>query len=515
MKRPLLVWGLLFTLVLTTFGIASGASQAPVRGGTLRFAVAVEPITLSPLMTGGDAPSAKPRLALFDPLFFVNYGESKLVPGLATSLEKVSDTRWIVRLRKGVQFHKGYGEMTAEDVAFSYNETVQKKLRSVFSLSALKEARVVDRYTVEFILTNPYAAFQATSLTHLTMVVSKKAYQQMGMEKFNRNPVGTGPFEFVKWVPGNSIELKRFNRYWMKGLPYLNGIKFLIVPDAFVRANMLRTGQVDVVQTPDLKDVAKLRTEKGIVVQTIVAHAWDGILVSYKKVKDGPLGDARVRRAIAMALDRNQIVRDVYYGFAVPTDTPTPPGFMGHPSNRVYGNTADIAGAKKLLTEAGYANGFETTLMAPNYQPMVREAEVIAGQLAQVGIRVKIEALDTGTYNSKLIGTHDFELALQDVVIVSPDPDSPIFWFHRKGTQHWHGWEHPEIDSLLDQGRALTERADREPVYWKVQDLIRAENSFIYTVHSINVQATRDYVQKLFLTPGAELNYAGTWLLKE
>jgi peptide/nickel transport system substrate-binding protein len=143
---------------------------------------------------------------------------------------------------------------------------------------------------------------------------------------------------------------------------------------------------------------------------------------------------------------------------------------------------------------------------------MVREAEVIAGQLAQVGIRVKIEALDTGTYNSKLIGTNEFEMALQDVVIVSPDPDSPIYWFHRKGTQHWHGWEHPEIDALLDKGRTLTERADREQVYFKVQDLIREENSFIYTVHSINVQAIRDYVQKLYLTPGAELNYAGTWL---
>lgn len=515
MKHPLFVWGLLCALVLTTFGVASGAGQAPMRGGILKFAVAVEPITLSPLMTGGDAPSAKPRLALFDPLFFVDYGGSKLVPGLATSIEKVTDTRWIVRLRKGVQFHKGYGEMTAEDVAFSYNEVVQKKLRSQYSLSALKEARVLDRYTVEFILTNPYAAFQATSLTHLTMVVSKKAYQQMGMERFNRNPVGTGPFEFVKWVPGNSIDLKRFDRYWMKGYPYLDGIKFLIVPDASVRVNMLRTRQADAVQTPDLKDVAKLRTEQGIVVQTIVAHAWDGILFSYKMVKDGPLGDARVRRAIAMALDRSQIVRDVYYGFAVPTDTPTPPGFMGHPTNRVYGNTADVTGAKRLLSEAGYANGFEATLMAPNYQPMVREAEVIAGQLAAVGIRVKIEALDTGTYNSKLIGTNEFQMALQDVVIVSPDPDSPIFWFHRKGTQHWHGFEHPEIDALLDQGRVLTERSDREQVYFKIQDLIRQENSFIYTVHAINVQAIRDYVQKLFLTPGAELNYTGTWLLKE
>jgi peptide/nickel transport system substrate-binding protein len=463
-------------------------------------------------MTGGDAPSAKPRLALFDPLFFVNYGESKLVPGLATSIQKVSDTRWIVKLRKGVQFHKGYGEMTAEDVAFSYNEVVQKKLRSLFSLSGLKEARVIDRYTVEFVLTMPYAAFQATSLTHLTMVVSKKAYQKMGMEKFNRSPVGTGPFEFVKWVPGNSIELKRFDKYWMKGLPYLDGIKFLIVSDPSVRANMLRTRQVDVVQTPDLKDVAKLRTEQGIVVQTIVAHAWDGILFSYKMVKNGPLGKAQVRKAIAMALDRDQIVRDVYYGFAVPADTPTPPEFMGYPPNRVYSSKADIAGAKKLLAEAGYPNGFETTLMAPNYQPMVREAEVIAGQLAQVGIRVKIEALDTGTYNSKLIGTNEFEMALQDVVIVSPDPDSPIYWFHRKGTQHWHGWEHPEIDALLDKGRTLTERADREQVYFKVQDLIREENSFIYTVHSINVQAIRAYVQKLYLTPGAELNYAGTWL---
>jgi peptide/nickel transport system substrate-binding protein len=511
-KRALLVWVLVLATVVATMTVTAGATQAPVRGGTLRFAVAVEPITLSPLMTGGDAPSAKSRLALFDPLFFVNYGEGTLEPGLATSIKKLTDTRWIVTLRKGVQFHKGYGEMTAEDVAFSYNEVVQKKLRSLFSLSALKEARVVDRYTVEFILTMPYAAFHATSLTHLTMVVSRKAYQEMGMEKFNRNPVGTGPFEFVKWVPGNSIELKRFNRYWMKGLPYLDGIKFLIVPDSFVRENMLRTGQADVVQTPDLKDVAKLRTEKGIVVQTIVAHAWDGILFSYKMVKGGPLGDARVRRAIALALDRDQIVRDVYYGFAVPTDTPTPPGFMGHPQNRVYGNKADISAAKKLLADAGYPNGFKTTLMAPNYQPMVRQAEVIAGQLAQVGIQVKIEALDHGTYNSKLIGTHEFEMALQDVVIVSPDPDSPIYWFHRKGTQHWHGWEHPEIDALLDQGRIFTERKDREPIYRKVQDLIRTENSFIYTVHSINVQAIRDNVQKLFLTPGAQLNYTGTWL---
>ena len=512
MKRGLLVWVLLIAMLIGTYSAASGASQSPVRGGTLRFAAAVEPITLSPLMTGGDAPSAKPRIALFDPLFFVNYAKGTLDPGLAISIEKITDTRWIVKLRKGVQFHKGYGEMTAEDVAFSYNEVLQKKLRSVFALSALKEARAVDKYTVEFLLNNAYAAFQATSLTHLSMVVSKKAYQKLGLEKFNRNPIGTGPFEFVRWVPGNVIELKRFDRYWMKGLPYLSGIKFLIVPDPFVRATMLRTRQVDVVETPDFKDVAKLKTEKGIIVQQVVAHAWDGILFSARASKPHPFMDARVRRAVSLALDRDQIVRDVCYGFAVATDTPTPPEFMGHPPNRVFGNKPDIAAAKKLLAEAGHPNGFETTLMAPNYQPMVRMAEVIAGQLAKVGIKVNIEALDTGTYNSKLIGNHDFAMALQDVVIVSPDPDSPIFWFHRKGTQHWHGWEHPELDAMLDKGRELTAKKDREPLYWKIQDFIRQENSFIYITHAINVQAIRDNVVNLDVLPGAERNYTKTWL---
>ena len=489
-------------------------AQTPKRGGTLRFGLPNEPLTLSGTMTGGDQGFGFVMAALYDTLCLTDYTTNTVKPSLAVSWSPKDAKTWIVKLRQGVQFHKGYGEMTAEDVAFTINTMIEKKHTGAFTWNSVQGAEVIDRYTVAFHLFQPYQAFQLTSLGSVGgSVISKKAFEDMGREKFERNPVGAGPFEFKEWKEGSEIVLTRFEKYWQQGLPYLDRIEFKIVKDNFVRQNLLTTGGLDVIFTLQYKDIEEMRRAPGVAVHSVPGQTYDFVAFN---PKDPVVGNRLVRQAVAFAINRNAIVSDVYYGHAVPTNLPTPKGFVGYTDKVWYPYGGDVARAKQLLAEAGYPDGVSFPIIVSDKLQLRRELEIISGQLARAGIKVEIQGLDLGTFNARFFGLDvtkkNFRAAHRDVAIVSPDPDSTVYWVHRKGTVAWVGFESPQIDKMLDDARAEPSSDKRDQLYKQLFDVIIPEATYIYTVHANYVSASRTNVRNWEQLPTSLARYTTVWI---
>ena len=494
--------------------VTPAEAQTPKRGGTLRFGLHTEPLTLSGTMTGGDQGLGIVMAAIYDTLCVTDYTTNTVKPGLAVSWSPKDAKTWLVKLRQGVQFHRGYGEMTADDVVFTINTTIEKKHTGSFTWSSVQGAEVVDRHTVAIHLTQPYQPFQLTSLGSVGgNVISKKAFEDMGREKFERNPVGAGPFEFTEWKEGSEIVVTRFESYWQPGLPYLDRIEFKVVRDPFVRQNLLRTGGLDAIFAPPFKDLDELRRIPGVAVHSVPGQAFDFVAFN---PRDPVVGNRLVRQAVAYAINRNAIVSDVYYGHAVPTNIPTPKGFVGYTNKVWYPYGGDVGRARQLLAEAGYPDGVSVPIIVNDKLQLRRELEIIAGQLARVGIKVEIQGLDWGTFNARFFGPDvtkkNFRAALRDSAIVSPDPDSTVYWFHRKGTVGWVGLESAPIDRVLDEARAEPSTDKRDQLYRQLFDLIIPEATYVYTVHANYVSASRANVRNWEQLPATLVRYANVWI---
>ena len=490
------------------------AAQTPKRGGTLRFGLPNEPLTLSGTMTGGDQGLGIVMSALYDTLCVTDYTTNTAKPGLALSWTPKDARTWVVKLRQGVQFHRGYGELTAEDAVFTINTTIEKKHTGAFAWSSVQAAEVVDRHTFVIHLTQPYQPLSLTALGSVGgNVICKKAFEDLGREKFERNPVGAGPFEFKEWKEGSEIVLTRFDKYWQPGLPYLDRLEFKIVKDHFVRQNLLKTGGLDVIFTLQYKDVEEMRRTPGVAVHSVPGQTFDFIAFN---PKDPVVGNRLVRQAVAHAINRNAIVSEVYYGQAVPTNIPAPKGFVGHTGKVWYPYGGDVAKARQLLAEAGHPEGVSFPVIVSDKLQLRRELEIISGQLARAGIRIEIQGLDLGTFNARFFGPDvtkkNFRSALRDIAIVSPDPDSTVYWFHHKGTLGWVGLDEPQIDKLLDEARAEASTDKRDQLYKRFFDVIVPEATYIYTVHANYVSASRTVVRNWEQLPTSIARYTAIWL---
>lgn len=487
-------------------------AEGPRYGGALVVADWIEPETLcfATCDWGGDL---KLR-TLYDSLIRWDEKKGQFIPWLAESWEQESDTTWVFHLRKGVQFHKGYGELTAEDVAFTINVILENKLPRLWQLEGIDHVEVVDPYTVRYHLEYP-----DTPMLHLGAanigVFSKKAYEELGPDKFDRNPVGSGPFEFVEWVSADHLTLRRFEDYWQEGVPYLDEIVFRFAPEASTRLSLIMAGQVDIAESPDPKSIDQLKADPNIEVLEVPGFTWDALVFNTTL---SPVDKKEVRQAIGYAVDRNALVQGVYFGHGTPDDDPFPEGFPGSsPEQERYPNTADPEKARQLLAAAGYPDGFTLDMMIDgSNERHVHIAQIVAEQLAAVGITVNIQQVDTPTYLNTMWASYTdmpVPMTVVHLSIVAPDPDVTMYWFHHTKTDGWHGWDNPEVDRLLEEGRQVSDFDKRLEIYRHLVDLILEDVPYAYIMNENRILAARTDVHGLELSSFmAEADWSHVWL---
>ena len=344
--------------------------------------------------------------SLFDGLMDYEPGTTRLVPNLAESYQISSDgLTYTFRLRRGVRFHNGR-ELTADDVKYSLERVLNPATQSpglgfyldIEGAQAYVDGKaaevtgitVLDRYTVRFRLTKPNAAFLHILALNFAHVVPREEVERWGPD-FGHHPVGTGAFRMREWVLGQRLVLERNPDYFVPGRPFLDELVFEVGVEPLVAFLRLLRGEVDVLgdgipasRFVEVMNDPELRSQVAVGDQL---HT--GYVAINTRVK--PFDDVRVRRALNMAIDKERIVR-LINNRAEPANQPLPPLMPGY--NKDYrGYPYDPEGARRLLAEAGYPNGFSTVLYAMNTDPNPRIAQAIQQDLARIGVRVELRTL--------------------------------------------------------------------------------------------------------------------------
>lgn len=339
--------------------------------------------------------------AIFEGLVRFNFGHVSpelMEPALAESWELSEDGRiWTFHLRQGVQFHRGFGEFTAEDVKFTIERHIVNSGRNAVDYVNVESIEIVDPYTVRFHLLSPDAFFLYTvGNYHGGYIASKRAVEELGEEQFRVNPVGTGPFQFSEWISKEKVVLTRFEDYW-RGRPILDAVEFIFMPDVNTRTLALQNGEIDATSSgvDDELWVNTLVTQ-GITVDLL---GFDIPMMLHLNLTVEPLNDIRVRQALAHATNKEDFL--AFHGPSITRiqDSPLPPGMFGYAEDGLPQYDYDVERARELLVEAGYPNGFDLGTVLSSVRPLYLDPlQIIQGQWAEIGVTFEIQTAAHNEY---------------------------------------------------------------------------------------------------------------------
>jgi peptide/nickel transport system substrate-binding protein len=438
--------------------------------------------------------------------------QSTLKPGLAVSWRTLDDLTWEFKLRKGVKFHDG-SDFTAQDVAFSIDRTgLVPNSPSPFTIytKQITEKVIVDPLTIRFKTAAPYPLMPNDMST--VFIVSSKAAKGASTEDFNsgKATIGTGPFKFVRYLKGDRVEFARNDAYWGDKAMW-NKVTFRIVPSDPSRVAALLAGDVQAIEGVPTADRPRMTGMRELSVYRTVSHRLIYIHLDTNRDKSpfvtdkagkpldkNPLKDVRVRRALSKAINRPGIVDRVMDGAAVPSGQLMPEGMFGYvPALKT--EAYDPEGAKKLLAEAGYPDGFGLTIHGPNDRYVNDEqiCQAIAQMLSRIGIAMKVETLPSSVYFSRAQKL-DFSFMLvgwaADTAEVSSPLKSLLATFDSKkgmGAANRGRYSNLKMDQLLEQGLATVDDKKREKILQDATVVAITDLGIIPLHHQVNLWATR------------------------
>ncbi|MGI8689264.1 MAG: ABC transporter substrate-binding protein [Thermomicrobiales bacterium] len=443
---------------------------------------------------------------IFDNLIEINESYD-LVPGLAKSWESSPDgLTWTFHLQPGVTFHDG-AAFNAAAVKFNLDRTRDpaNALQHSADLGVVTAVNVIDPLTVNVVLQQPFTPFLATLTEAVGYMSSPDAIKKYGKE-YAVNPVGTGPFQFGEWVRDSHLTLKRFDGYWRQGLPRATGILFQPIPDTAVKLTNLRTGGIDIVDSIDPKDVAAVDADPSLKRYSLKGSRWPMLLLN---TATGPFTNMALRQAVASAINRDNIVKAVYFGHAEPAYGPVPPLYKAvyDPNIKQSAPAYDPAKAKQKLAEGGQPNGFSFQMNISNTPTNARMAELIQSDLATVGIKFEIRPLEATAFTSAL-QSRKFDASLSSWT-PRADVDGIMYQhFHSKGLSNWVSYHNPTVDDLLDKTRTTPSGQARNDLFKQAVQIIVQEAPWVVLVFEELNRASRATVAGYTMTPDTLLHLA-------
>jgi len=421
---------------------------------------------------------------LYDGLVRYKPGSLQVEPALATSWEISKDgKRYTFTLRKGVKFHDGT-PFNAAAVKFNFDRMLDKNnpyyntgpFPLAFFFKAIKETKVIDDHTVQFILDKPYAPLLSNLAYPTGLIVSPTAVKKEKKD-FGRHPVGTGPFKFAKWESNRLVVLEKNPDYW-GGAPKLNAVVFRPITDANTRVTELLSGGIDLMVEVPPDNVSLLEKDPQFTIyQQAGPHLWFLIL----NMKEGPFKDKRMRQAVNYAINKQALVHDVLQGTATVATGPTPAAFAWAFNDKLKAYPYDPAKAKKLIKAAGDEGAKLTFYVTESGSGMLNPIAMgtaIEADLAAVGLKVKIETYEWNTYLGKVNAGLAGKADMAEMAWMTNDPDTlPYLALRRaawpdKGGFNSGYYSNPKVDRLLEAAREETDQAKRATLYKKMQDIV-------------------------------------------
>lgn len=424
----------------------------------------------------------------------------KIKPLLAESIEPNDDgTVFTLNLRKGIKFHDGT-DFDAQAVKVNLDRVLDKSnaLARYNQFSRIKDVEVVDSHVVRITLNEPFSAF-VNALAHPSaMMISPAALEKWGKD-ITFHPTGTGPFKFVEWKPAESVKMEKFDGYWQDGYPKIDSLTFRTVNDNNTRAAVLQTGEVDVAYPLPYEQVKRLQSNEKL--DLVSAPSIIARYISMN-VQHKPFDDVRVRQAVNYAINNEALAKVAYSGHAFPSQGVVPQGVAY--AHKMDPWPYDPEKAKELLKEAGYADGFSTTLWsAYNDGTAAKAVQFLQQQLGQVGIKASVELLESGQRVQKVqqaqepekapvrmyyagwsASTGEADWALRPLLATSGWP--PVF----NNTAYY---SNEDVDKNIEGALKTTDEDEKTKLYAAAQEQIwkDAPWAFLVTVELVSAHSKK------------------------
>ncbi len=466
----------LLVVVLVAIGLPAATVAQDGGGGTLVAAISAEPDQLDPQLTSAYV-SFQVLENVFDTL--VEPDENlEMVPSLAESWEVSDDgLTYTFKLRDGVTWHDG-SPLTAQDVVYSYGR-IRESANNGWRFGTVTDVTAPDDTTVVFTLSAPTPNLLSNLGAFKGMAIVQQANVESG--DITTAPIGSGPFKVNSWTSGDSIELVRNDDYW-GGAPSLDGVTFRFIPDATVALTNLQSGDANWTDNLPVQQVNSLKDSTDILVEGVPSN--DYYYFATNEARE-PFSDPRVRQALAWAIDRDAIVQASVFGNGAVNQTAIPATSAFYYDYAPY--SRDLDKAKALLDEAGVSD-LSMDLMVPSTDTQaVTDAQVIAANLADIGVTVNIRQLDVSTWLAEQ-ADGNFDAYLWSWVGNLDPGDFYYAQHHTGGGFNAQGYSNPMVDELLDAAGAATDADARKELYDQAAKLIVDDASYVYLYNPEIVQ---------------------------
>jgi glutathione transport system substrate-binding protein len=439
----------------------------------------------------------------------------KMVPVLAESYQASKDgLTYTVKLKKGIKFQDGT-DFNAEAVKENFDRVTNpdNHLKRYVLYKNIAKTEVLDPTTVKFTLHEPFSPF-INSLAHPSgVIISPAAIKEFGSKGLAQHPVGTGPFKFVEWKPSEYMKVAKWDGYWRKGYPKVDTITWRSVVDNNSRSAMMQTGEAQFTfPVPyEQAEVLKGKPNLTLVAAPSIVHRYLSMNTLQK-----PFDNVKVREAINYAINKQALAKVAFSGYAIPAEGVVPKGVEY--AVKLGPWPYDPAKARQLLKEAGYPNGFETQLWsAYNYTTAQKVIQFVQQQLAQVGIKTSLQALEAGQRVEKVESAQDPATAPVRMYYVG--------WSSSTGEADWAlrpllasesmppkmfntaYYKNPAVDEDIHKALNTTDGKEKAKLYADAQKRIWADAPWAFLVTEELLSASSKKLSGFYVMPDASFNF--------
>lgn len=427
--------------------------------------------------------------------------DGSILPALATQWTVSPDGLvYTFTLREGVKFHNGR-DMTPDDVIYSLSRLIDPDITAksrdytgVVGIEASGQQLIIT-------LSQPDASFLA-----LLTEFGASIYPQEAEEQLSTQPIGTGPFVLTQWEPNNQLTLTKFEQYWNPQLPKLKEAVLKIIPEPSTMVNNLRTGHVDLIPRLEPDYLHQIEGDTSI---KIIDSPMNLIQLLVINNAVPPFSDIKVRQAINYAIDRDAIIKGAAWGRGTPTGSNLSPAMETWYTDVTGMYPYDTDKAKELLSQAGYPDGFSATIHLPAPYPLHRGAgEIIVDQLAQVGIDLKIQVIEWGTWLEQINANREYELTVVGFT-GRLDPNSLLNRYQSASSRNLSNFNSPRYDELLAKGLVESDPQKRVEIYHELQTILAQEASNVYIMDPSQLAVMRQEIEGWNNYPVYVLDLAG------
>jgi len=470
------------------------------------FTIISEPANIGQEVTNNNGRLC--TIQVYDSLIKENGGDrTDLLPNLATEWEFSEDGKTLTfTIKDGVKFHNG-DTMTAEDVAFSLDHA-RKLSTNASTGNIIEDVQVVDDSHVALTLAYPYKPI-LNIIAQPQYCIYNKAYTEKCESEgtvMDRCPMGTGPYKFVNWVSGEEINFERFDDYHDQDhVAKMKNLKVKIMTDATTAALAIENGECDAFLGVNTADMPRLDANEDTIIYRTTSTGYHLLTLNTRKA---PFDNQKVRQAIAKAINVEEVFVGGHDGIGWITTQPITYGIFGYDKN-FEAMPYDLEGAKQLLAEAGYPDGFKCTLKVKQDSYYSTPAQICVEQLRKLGLDIDIKIQETGTYDTEVDTNFDYDIAYEMTVAQYPDADATVFMrLHSscinspKGNVA--GAVNEDLDKLIEEARYELDDEKRLELYREISEINKEESYYIPLVTSTNSVVVRKEVQGAYAHGGGQ-----------